>query len=85
MTVFLNYDYPSAAVGKSALVENLQKHIEHVGMRFFYLVEQHYGIGLSAHLFGKLPRFVETDVSGRRSDKLACGVLFHIFAHIQRD
>ena len=23
-------------------------------MRFFYLVEQHYGIGLSAYLFGEL-------------------------------
>ena len=54
-------------------------------MSLFNLVKQHYGIGLSAHLFGKLTRLVIADISGRRADNSGDRVLLHKFRHIKAD
>ena len=54
-------------------------------MSLFNLVEKHDGIGLSSHLFGKLPRLVKPHVSGRRADHFRYRVLFHILGHIYAD
>ena len=73
------------AVRQPAVVEDLEQHVEHVGMRLFDLVEQHHGIGLAAYLFCQAAALVKSDVSGRRADDLAHGMLFHELAHVKAD
>ena len=43
-------------VGYLAIVKNLQKYIQNIGVRLFYLVEKNDAVRLGAHLVGKLPR-----------------------------
>jgi len=42
-------DRPALAVGEPTVVEQLEQHVEHVGMRLLDLVEQHHGVGPPAH------------------------------------
>ena len=51
-------------------------------MRFFDLVKQHDRVGATAHGFGQLSALVVADISRRRADQAADGVLFHVFAHV---
>ena len=75
--------YDSALrVGKPAVVEHLQQHIEHVGVRLFYLIEQYHAIRLAAYGFRKLAAFVIADVARRRAYETRHGVFLHIFGHI---
>ena len=48
----LEVNGPPLAVGQPAVVEQLQKRIEHLGMRFFDLVKEHYRVRPSAHSLG---------------------------------
>ena len=57
-------DGSSLAVGQSAVLQNLEQHVEHVGMRLLDLVKEHHRIGLAAHLFGELTALVKADVAG---------------------
>ena len=73
-----HYDYAvleinvqSVAVGKNAVIEHLQKEIEHIRMSLLDLIEKDYGIGLSPYLLGKLARIVKADVSRRRTYQFA--------------
>ena len=75
----------SLPVGESPVVEDLEKQVERVCVRFFYLVEKHDGIGASSHRFGELPPFLVTHVSGRRSHQARHRVFFHVFAHVYPD
>ena len=43
------------SVGEAAVFEDLQQHVEHVGMRLFDLVQQHHAVRAAAHLLGQLP------------------------------
>ena len=45
-------DGPSLPVRQPAVVENLQQHIEDIGVRLFDLVEQHHRIRSAPHRFG---------------------------------
>ena len=53
------------AVGEAALVEELQQHIEHVGVGLLDLVEEEHAYG-AAHRFVSWPPSV-THVAGRRA------------------
>ena len=53
------------AVGQSAVIENLQHHIEDVRMRLFNLIEQNHRIGLSPNGLGQSAALFVADVSGR--------------------
>ena len=51
-------------------------------MGLFDLIEQHHGVGLSAHLFGELAALLVTYIAGRRAYQTGDGVLFHVLGHI---
>ena len=50
----LEVDRTALAVGQPAVVEDLQQHAPHVGMRLLDLVEQHDAVRPAAHGFGEL-------------------------------
>ena len=52
-------------VRQTAVLENLQEHIEHIGMRLFDLVKEHHRIGLAAYRLSQLTAFFITDITGR--------------------
>lgn len=51
-------------------------------MCLLYLVEQHDGVRMTAHLFGELSALLITDISRRRTDKTRHRKLLHILAHV---
>ena len=69
-------------VGDAAVVEHLQKHVEHVGMGLFHLVKEDHAVGLAAHGLGELAALVVAHIAGRRSDQTGDGKFLHIFRHI---
>ena len=78
----LEIDRAALSVGDAAVVQHLQKHVQHVRMRLFDLVEQHDRVRLSADRLGELPALVVADVSRRCADQTRHGVLLHVFAHV---
>ena len=69
-------------IGDPAVVQHLQKHVEHVGVRLLHLVEQDDGVGFPAYRFGQLAALLIAYVSGRRADETGHGVFLHVFGHI---
>ena len=70
-------------IGDLSVIENLQKDIENIGMRFLDLIEKNNGIRFAAYLLRQLTRFVVTDIPRRRSDDPRYRVLLHEFAHVK--
>ena len=70
------------AVGQATVVQHLQQHVEHVGMRLLDLVEQDHLVGPAAHRFGEHAALVVADIARRRADQPADGVLLHELAHV---
>ena len=68
-----------------AVVQHLQKDIEHVGMRLLDFIEKHDGIRVTAHLLRKLAPVVKAHISGRGTDQLGNGMSLHILGHIDPD
>ena len=62
-------DGAALAVRQAPVIQNLQKHIEDVWMRFLDLVEKHDLIGATANKFRERPAFLITDITGRRADE----------------
>src|SRR5579875_292981 len=81
----LEVDGSPLAVGQAAVVENLQQHVEDVGVRLFDLVEEHHAIRLAPHRLGELTAFLVPDIAGRRADQLGCRVLLHHLRHVDAD
>ena len=73
------------AVGETTFFKNLQQRVEHVGVSLFDFVEQHNREWLATHGFGELAAFFVADVSRRRTNETAHGVLFHVLGHVERD
>ena len=69
-------------IGQAAVVQHLQKHVEHVRVRLFDFVKQHHRIGLSAHGLGQLAALLVAHVSRRRSDQAGHGEFLHVLAHV---
>ena len=69
-------------VRQPAVIEHLQQHVEHVGMRLLDLVKQHHRIGPAPHRLAQLAAFLVTDVTRRRADEPRDGVFLHVFAHV---
>ena len=59
-----------------AFIENLEKQIQHLGMRFLVLVEQHDAVGMRADRVAELAALGVADVSRRRADQFGNAVLF---------
>ena len=85
MIEFLKFTDFSLAVGQPPVVQNLQKQVEHFGMRFFDLIEQDQTVRPMAHHFRELASFVVTHIARRRTDEPARGMALHIFRHVDAD
>ena len=75
----------AVGIGYLALVQYLEQDIHYIGVSLFNLVEQDYGIWLSADALSQLSRLVIADISGRRADYLGNAVLLHVLRHIKPD
>ena len=60
----------------------MQQDIEHIRMRFFYLIKQDYAVWLSPDCFCQLSAFIISHVSRRRPYKSGYRMLLHIFGHV---
>jgi hypothetical protein len=78
-------DGAAVPVGEAAVVEHLQQHVEHVGVRLLDLVEQDDAVGPPAHRLGELSALVVADVARRRADEPGDGVLLLVLAHVEAD
>ena len=73
---------PALAVGNASVVQHLQKHVEHVWVGLFHLVEQDDTIGAAAHRLGELAALFVAHVPRRGADEPGNRKLFHILAHV---
>ncbi len=76
-------DGTALAIGQAAVVEHLQQDVEHVGMRFLDLVEQHHLVRPAPHRFGERAALVIADIARRRADQPRDRVLLHVFGHVE--
>ena len=75
-------DGAALAVGEPAVVEQLQQHVEHVGVRLLDLVEQHDRVRPAAHRLGELAALLVADVARRRADQARHVVLLLVLRHV---
>ena len=71
ITVFLKSTVRPWPSVEAAVVEHLQQHVEHVGVRLLDLVEQDHAVGLAAHRLGQVAALLVADVARRRADQAA--------------
>ena len=69
----------------SAVVEDLQQHVEHVRVRLFNLVKQNDRVRTAADRFGQLTAFLIAHVSGRCANQTRHGEFLHILRHVDAD
>ena len=72
----------TVAISETTLVKHLQQHVEHIAVSLLYLVEQHDGVGLAAHLLRQLTTFLISHISWRRSHKTRGVETLGVFAHV---
>ena len=65
----LEVDGAALAVGHPAVVQHLQQHVEHVGMRLLDLVQQDHAVRLAADRLGQVAALLVADVARRRADE----------------
>jgi len=78
----LSVDCAPLAVGEPSVVEQLEEHVQHFGVRLLDLVEQHDRVRPAANFFGQLPAFLKADIARRGPDEPAHVVLLHVLAHV---
>ena len=78
----LEVDRATLTVGRATVVEDLQQHVEHVGVRLLDLVEQHHLVGPATDRLGQHAALVIADIARRRADQPGDGMFFHILGHI---
>ena len=78
----LEAHHTTLTIGKSAVVEQLQQHVEYVRMRLLHLVKKDDAVGAPAHSLGKLATLIVAHVSRRGTDQTRHGVLLHVLAHV---
>src|SRR3989442_1318901 len=75
-------DAAALRVREAALVEDLQEHVEDLGVRLLDLVEQDDAVGLPADRFRELAALFVADVAGRRADQARHVVPLHVIGHV---
>ena len=75
-------DRAALAVGEAAVVEDLQQHVEDLGVRLLDLVEQDHRVRPPPHGLGELPALLVADVAGRGTDQPRHGVLLAVLRHV---
>ncbi len=78
-------DGPSLPIGQPPVVEHLEQHVEHVGVRLLDLVEQDDLVRPAADRLGQDAAFVIADIARRGADQAADRVLLHELAHVEAD
>ena len=78
-------DPATLRVGQVPVLEDLEEHVEDLGMGLLDLVEQHHRVALPAHGLGQLAALLEADVAGRRAHEAAHVVALHELAHVDLD
>ncbi len=76
-------DRAALAVREPSVVEDLEEHVEDLGVRLLDLVEQHDRIGPAAHRLGELSALFVADVAGRRADQPRDGVALLVLGHVE--
>ena len=79
----LEVDGAALVVGEAPVVEDLQQHVEDVGVRLLDLVEQDDAVRPTAHRLGELAALLVADVAGRRADEPRDAVALHVLAHVE--
>ena len=72
-------------VGDVPVVQDLEQHVEHVGVGLLDLVEEDDGVGLAADLLGELAGVVIAHIPRGGADDPGDRVLLHELGHIQPD
>ena len=70
-------------VGEPAIVEDLEQHVKHVGVRLLDLVKEDHRIGPSPHRLGELATLVVPHIARGSANQTRHGVLLHILGHVQ--
>ena len=78
-------DETSVAVSQPSFVKHLQQQVENVGMGLLNLVEQHDGVGVTAHTLSELASLLIADVSRRSADETAGVERLGVLAHVNAD
>ena len=69
-------------VGQTTVIQHLQQDVEHIGMGFFYFIEQHHRVGLTAYSLSELSTLIVTYVSRRGTNQTGDAILLLILTHI---
>ena len=77
-------DRAALAVGEAAVVQHLQEHVEHVGVRLLDFVEQDDLVGPATHAFGEgfRPRRSPHSREERRSSARRWSASLHVLGHV---
>ena len=78
-------DRAALAVGQAPVVEDLQEHVEDLGVRLLDLVEEDDGVRPAADGLGELAALLVADVAGRRADEAGDRVPLLVLGHVQAD
>ena len=73
---------PAVAVSQPSVLQDLEQDVEHIGMGFLDLVEEHHPVGPAAHRLGELSALFVAHVARRGADESRNGVLLHVFGHV---
>src|SRR5260370_15977856 len=65
-------DHFALRIAEPAVLENLQQHVEDLGMRLLDFVEEDHGVGPAAYSLGQLAAFVIANIPRRRANQ-SCG------------
>mmetsp|Transcript_88732 Transcript_88732/g.173544 ORF Transcript_88732/g.173544 Transcript_88732/m.173544 type:complete len:436 (-) Transcript_88732:1393-2700(-) len=76
---------PPLRVRDAPVVQQLQQHIEDVGVRLLQLVEEDHGVGVAAERLRELAALLVADVTGGGTDEPRHSVFLHVFGHVQAD
>ena len=64
----LKVHHTALGIGDTAVIQNLQQHIQHIGVSLFDLIEENHRVRTAADLFRQLSSFVIAHIAGRRTD-----------------
>ena len=64
-------DKAAVAIGEATFVHYLQEQVEHIAVGFLNLVEQHDGVGLTAHALSKLASLLIAYIARRGTNQTA--------------
>ena len=78
----LEVDRAAFAVGQPPVVQQLEQHVQYLGMGLLDFIEEHHRVGAPPHRFGELTRFLVADVAGRRANHARDGVLLLVLRHV---